>query len=249
MSAVALQSFGFGEQLVRVVDREGGIWFVANDVCRALEINNSRQAVSRLEDDEKGVIISDTLGGQQEVTIISESGLYALIFRSRKPVAVTFRKWVTAEVLPAIRRTGRFDLAANEDGVQPPTPEEADRADAWRAGLLLVREARIVGGRAAARRAWALAGLPDVFSGERALPGFVIKDIHRSVTDWMEERCEHVPGHRVPSQDLYADYLDWCVETGTRAQSLTGFGRILSGCGIVTMKIDRMHRVGLRLKD
>lgn len=117
MSAVALQSFGFGEQLVRVVDREGGIWFVANDVCAALEISNPRDAVGRLEDDERdGVGITDTIGRLQEMMIISESGLYALIFRSRKPIAVQFRKWVTQEVLPAIRKTGHYDgpAAAND---------------------------------------------------------------------------------------------------------------------------------------
>lgn len=67
---------------------------------------------SRLDDDEKGVGNTDTLGGLQEMIIISESGLYALIFRSRKPQAVRFRKWVTSEVLPTIRKTGSYSAAA-----------------------------------------------------------------------------------------------------------------------------------------
>lgn len=116
MSALALRSFGFGDQLVRVVDREDGAWFVGNDVCAALEIKNPRDAVSRLDDDERdGVGIADAMGRQQQMTIISESGVYALIFTSRKAVAVKFRKWVTGEVLPALRKTGRYEIGVNDD--------------------------------------------------------------------------------------------------------------------------------------
>ena len=83
-------------------------WFVAKDVCDALEIGNSRQAVSYLDDDEKGVTTNDTLGGTQQVSIINESGLYSLILRSRKPEAKKFKKWVTEEVLPTIRKHGIY---------------------------------------------------------------------------------------------------------------------------------------------
>lgn len=111
MSATALQAFQFESSSVRTTIRDGDPWWVAPDVCGALGINNSRQAVSRLDDDEKGVISSDTLGGNQELTIVNESGLYNLIFRSRKPEAKRFRKWVTSEVLPAIRKTGRYAVS------------------------------------------------------------------------------------------------------------------------------------------
>ena len=83
-------------------------WFVAKDVCDALEIGNSRQAVSYLDDDEKGVTTNDTLGGTQQVSIINESGLYSLILRSRKPEAKKFKKWVTEEVLPTIHKHGIY---------------------------------------------------------------------------------------------------------------------------------------------
>lgn len=89
---------------------DGEPWFVANDVCNILGIVNSRDALSRLEDDEKGVGITDTLGGKQEMNIVNESGLYNLIFQSRKPEAKKFRKWVTSEVLPSIRKTGKYDI-------------------------------------------------------------------------------------------------------------------------------------------
>ncbi len=82
--------------------------FVAADVCSALHIGNPSDAVGRLDEDEKGIGIVDTLGGPQEMVVVSESGLYALILRSRKPQARAFRSWVTSEVIPSIRRTGAY---------------------------------------------------------------------------------------------------------------------------------------------
>lgn len=101
--------FNFGAHAVRVITRNNQPWFVANDICQALGHTNPRKAVAdHLDDDEKGVTSSDTLGGKQQLTIISESGLYALILRSRKPEARKFAKWVTSEVLPTIRKTGSY---------------------------------------------------------------------------------------------------------------------------------------------
>lgn len=85
-------------------------WWVAADVCGLLDINNSRQALARLDEDEKGVGTTDTNGGPQSVAIVNESGLNALLFTSRKPEAKRFRKWVTSEVIPTIRKTGSFSM-------------------------------------------------------------------------------------------------------------------------------------------
>lgn len=105
--------FNFGTHAVRVITRNNQPWFVASDVCQALGYSNSRKAVAdHLDDDEKGVTTSDTLGGKQQLTIISESGLYALVLRSRKPEARKFAKWVTSEVLPSIRKTGGYGQPA-----------------------------------------------------------------------------------------------------------------------------------------
>ncbi|WP_372400764.1 BRO family protein (plasmid) [Azospirillum sp. HJ39] len=117
-----------GESLVRIVVHADEPWFVAADVCRVLGLSNPRKAVSALDDDEvaihrlafvgEGGTVTNSDGitvtkagpprGNPNVNIISESGLYALIFRSRKPAAKRFRKWVTTEVLPTIRRTGGY---------------------------------------------------------------------------------------------------------------------------------------------
>jgi len=98
--------FNFVSNTLRVVMRDGEPWFVAADVIAALALD--RKALERLDDDEKGVNSIHTPGGDQEMTIINESGLYSLILGSRKPEAKKFKKWVTSEVLPAIRKTGRY---------------------------------------------------------------------------------------------------------------------------------------------
>lgn len=105
------QVFNFGDYQVRTVIKEGEPWFVAKDVCSVLEVSNTSEAVSRLDDDEKGIDSIQTNGGQQKLTIINESGLYSIILTSRKPEAKAFKKWVTSEVLPSIRKRGMFSLS------------------------------------------------------------------------------------------------------------------------------------------
>lgn len=107
-----VEVFNFSQERspVRVRLIYGEPWFVATDVCQILGISNNRDAISRLDDDEKkdGVGITDTVGRKNRMSVVSESGLYRLIFQSRKPEACKFRKWVTGEVLPSIRRKGFY---------------------------------------------------------------------------------------------------------------------------------------------
>lgn len=107
MSEVVL--FEFESKPVRSLLIGDEPWFVAADVCAVLGTRNSRDALARLDSDEKGVAITDTLGGPQEMSVINESGLYSLTLTSRKPEAKRFKKWVTSEVLPSIRKTGRYE--------------------------------------------------------------------------------------------------------------------------------------------
>ncbi|WP_423802741.1 BRO-N domain-containing protein [Pasteurella langaaensis] len=109
-----VSNFNFGEASIRVVSINGEPWFVAKDICDAIGIENNRKALLVLDDDEKGVTLSNTLGGQQEMNIVSESGMYTLILRCRDAVKkdstpYRFRKWVTSEVLPQIRKTGKYE--------------------------------------------------------------------------------------------------------------------------------------------
>lgn len=98
-----------GLQVRVVVDDGGEPWWVAKDVCDILGYRMASDALRVLDEDEKGTRNMRTPGGEQSVSIVNESGLYSLILRSRKPEAKKFKKWVTSEVLPSIRKTGRYE--------------------------------------------------------------------------------------------------------------------------------------------
>lgn len=148
-----------GENLIRVVERISQPWFVAKDVCQTLGIvwkgSDSTGPLGSLDDDEKGVSSVHTPGGYQDMVVVNESGLYAIIFKSRKPEAVRFRKWVTNEVLPAIRRTGGYgpDLSRPAEELA-----ESDLPEGTR--LKMVSETRLTWGIEAAQEVWVAAGLP-----------------------------------------------------------------------------------------
>lgn len=130
-SAAAL-TFTFSAHTLRVIMRNGNPWFVASDVCEAIGIKNYRDSVERLDADEKGVGISDTLGGAQEMLIVNESGLNAIILRSHGAMTPgtpshKYRKWVTAEVLPAIRKTGRYVAPNAPQATTAPPTHTAER--------------------------------------------------------------------------------------------------------------------------
>ncbi len=105
-SVAVISSPEFGEIRSAVVD--GTPLFVAKDICDALGISKYRDALTRLDEDERASISVDTLGGKQSMIAVNESGLYTLVFQSRKPEARAFRKWVTGEVLPNIRKHGVY---------------------------------------------------------------------------------------------------------------------------------------------
>lgn len=139
----SVQVFNYGENTpVRVRVMNGQTWFVAKDVCKVLGISNHKDAVSRLDDDEmRGVGITDLIGRTQRMSAVSESGLYHLVFQSRKPEARKFRRWVTGEVLPQIRMTGGYRLTASRGQARPapngPAGTGCDRGASAPGGLLL----------------------------------------------------------------------------------------------------------------
>lgn len=96
----------FGQ--IRTIEQNGEPWFVAADVCRALELPDVHKAVGRLDEDEKGRNSIPTPGGKQEMSIVNEPGLYSLVLGSRKPEAKAFKRWITHEVIPAIRKHGAY---------------------------------------------------------------------------------------------------------------------------------------------
>lgn len=127
--------FDFEGRPVRVVvDAQGEPWFIAADICAALALPETHKAVARLDDDEKGRNSIPTPGGMQDMTVVNEPGLYRLVLGSRKPEAKRFKRWVTHEVLPAIRKTGTFSVPGVQPVLSAPTQERVS-------SILLIGEA------------------------------------------------------------------------------------------------------------
>jgi prophage antirepressor-like protein len=127
--------FEFESHALRVnLDAAGQPWFVAADVCAALELPETHKAIARLDDDEKGRNSIPTPGGQQEMSVVNESGLYNLVLGSRKPEAKRFKRWITHEVLPSIRKTGSYMSTTSVAALPSPTQDRVS-------SLLLIGEA------------------------------------------------------------------------------------------------------------
>lgn len=107
-----LSIFQYDENRVRVIERDGNPWFMAADVVAVLGVDLTQ--IRRLDADEKGLHTIQTPGGIQQVSIINESGLYSLTLTSRKESAKRFKKWVTSEVIPTIRKTGSYSMQPQE---------------------------------------------------------------------------------------------------------------------------------------
>lgn len=258
MSAVALQSFGFEGNTVRVMDQHGAPWFVAQDVCSVLQITNHRNVVAALDDDEKGVHTMDTLGGPQLVQIVSESGLYALIFKSRKPAAIRFRKWVTAELLPVLRVTGKYLMpsAAND---QPPSGKplenletQAGREQA-RIMLVAIRETRCIFGNSAAGSLWIRLGFPPpehvaLPKGWEPSPKYLFT-IDAEIALWRDNRLVETAPDAPPveTSKLYADYRAWCGKRLRDPVDHSTFGKNLSALGIAVSYNKGSWRLGVAL--
>jgi len=130
-----LQVFSYEGNEVRTVQKDDGTWWVLKDVCDILELTSPHKVAERLDDDEKGRSLIPTLGGNQELTVVSESGLYNVILRSDKPESKKFKRWVTHDVLPTIRKHGAY--------VTPAKLEELmNDPDSWIKVLTALKEER-----------------------------------------------------------------------------------------------------------
>lgn len=106
----SVQSFNFNQNQIQVINKDGEAWFVASEIAAMFGYRDAANLTRILDDDEKGTHNVSTLGGKQDVSVINESGFYHAAFKSRKAEVKPFRKWVTAEVLPAIRKTGGYQV-------------------------------------------------------------------------------------------------------------------------------------------
>ena len=123
MTRTAITPFHYGDEQVRTYEEDGQVWFIATDIARILGHRDATDATRGLDADEKGTKIVRTLRGEQKLTSVSEAGLYTILVRARVEAAKPFRRWVTHEVLPSIRRTGFYSLSG-----AAPAPSAEDRA-------------------------------------------------------------------------------------------------------------------------
>ncbi|WP_296583056.1 BRO family protein [Xanthobacter sp.] len=239
MRANHLIPFGFDDHLVRVILREGEPWFVAADVCRVLSITNPTMACSNLDDDEKGLSLTETLGGEQGVLVVSEGGLWTIVLRSRAATtpgsaAHRFRKWVTGELLPQVRKAGRVGAPA---GAAPVSEHH----------VRLIREARLLFGDDAARTLWHEIGLPVTpeMGGRR-----ITDDVADHLGRYIAARLEAVPGAVIPGAVVWNDYVAWAAANGIVPVSRTMFGRRLPGLGVAKkVGSDCVRYAGVQLSE
>lgn len=251
-----LMTFDYEENTVRVIQDElGDPWWVAKDVCDILEHSNHRVAVDMLEDDEKGVRKVYSLGGDQEMIVISESGLYTLIIRSNKPEARPFRRWVTHEVLPAIRKQGLYDMGLEKEmddiamttaAIPVTVARLSEAAQGIKAAMII---ARAFGFREDQARSMAnemvkeltgidvmdLMKIPEVAeNGQSLLPSAAdqpkIGLDERMLSEFVEDCCEVSSSVRTAGDKLYWAFLRWFREnhgTDEEAPSRSLFTRRL----------------------
>lgn len=210
----SLIPFDFQDHLVRAMWRDGEPWFVLADVCKVLDIRNARDAAARLDADEVHTVgNADGIAAPQvqQLNIISESGLYALTFTSRKEEAKRFRKWVTAELLPTLRRTGRYALAPAMQA-EPIIAANFD-PNALTAAIGAVREARRLKGVGAALHLWARLGLPALEAG-------TADDLGTALEALLHDRHEITPTELAEALGIARDDFVMRRQMSTRLQQL-----------------------------
>jgi hypothetical protein len=250
--------FDFEDALVRSVRVEGEPWFVGKDVCRCLGLADHKQALGRLDEDEVmggGGYIVPPSPGASVPSLISEPGVYRLVFTSRSEAAERFKRWLAHEVLPAIRRTGAYVPPEAAAGIEPPaTPLRAepplsglDAEDLYKTAPLL-REWRLVWGRATARRlARRLPVMQALIEGEdhilsrlepRFPPGAPEPPPEDGIDLFVEDVIARGQGARTPAAAVMLAYIEWCGENEIEPATQTRLGRRLVQLGWRKEKID-----------
>ncbi|MCG8620332.1 MAG: phage antirepressor [Desulfobacterales bacterium] len=234
--------FDYDSKLVRIVpDEDGNPWWVAKDVCKAIELSDPSKAVRNLEDDEKGTTKVRTLQGLQRVLIVNEPGLYTLIIRSNKPEAKAFKRWITHEVLPSIRKTGGYQI---ED-----SPGYLSGDAAKRSGKMYFPMAKLVEsadkfleGKAALTALNYFTGMPvdalleeleekQTSSLEKNLRELVLNQsqVSELLEDFLSEECELHDDYEIGATEAYKAFAAWCKARGLkRPVSRKRFGSVLS---------------------
>ena len=248
--------FNFGDHLVRVImDDQADPWWVGRDVCRVLNLNDVNKAVSKLDDDEKGTNKVRTPGGDQNMIVINESGLYTLIIRSNKPEAKTFRRWVTHEVLPSIRKTGTYAMPGmSSDGYMAGEGARKSGHLYFPMAKLVESADKYLEGRAALQALHYFTGMPvddllaELESKQRTARAGTLDGARDLVEEFLADCCELSDADRVPASDLYQAFAGWARENGImKTITQKRFGLILGG-SFDRIKSGSVFYLGLRLK-
>lgn len=217
MSTSAVIPFFFESHQVRGLNISGNPWFVARDVCDVLELVNVTEALRGLDDDELSSEILKSGGQAREMKLVSESGLYTLIIRSNKPQARKFRKWVTAEVLPTIRKTGGYQMPGQGKRAdifhhrRPVTPSGLDiryRVDLTRIVNKPSRQSLDLLGR--------LTGLDlsDLQAAAGSGPARTREETMLVFDRFYQEQVMDAQGNAMLFRDLYRSFVAWYPGTG-----------------------------------
>lgn len=236
----AMNIFEFEDAPVRTLMIDQEPWFVGKDVCRVLEIQNHWDAIGRLDEDEKGLGTTEGLskpargGGEQETLIINESGVYHLAFTSRLDAAKRFRRWVTSEVLPALRKTGRYEMNEKHPGDLT-----------IRDKINMVSEARRSHGRPAARALWAELGLP--LTGAVAQSNSATSEHMDAIQEFLSDCTVPDAAGRVRAHHLKRRYDEWARQANAPMMTATAFGLLLPQMGYEKMRTNVVFYKGFRL--
>lgn len=228
----------FGSIRTTMIDCEP--WFVGKDVASALGYAEPTKAArEKVDDEDKGVSVLDTPRGKQSMVIINESGLYSLIFSSKLPDAKKFKRWVTSEVLPSLRKTGKYSLPDAAGGTEAAQGFISDRQAAGQVSQLIrtlsaVMQRQGQSGRAIAEMAQAVCGqfgivLPDTFISSASLPALPAPTQQSADIETVRDFYSGYDKRGViPACEVYADYRRWMREnrSGEHPAERHYFGRL-----------------------
>lgn len=223
LSAGNVQSWAFGDTLVRTVQLENNTWFIGKDVAAALDYPKAWNLTQSLDSDETASCVIPTPGGNQEMLIINEPGLYHAIFMSRKEAAKEFRRWVTNEVLPQIRKTGTYTITLDTELEQEKKKLEIAQFRANRYILEHLEELR----EKKLLTRYAIQGIVGNAAWDNSAAAFSDEDMR--IKNFIFEVCIVVEIGFVPISDLYERYEQWsggnCLSRNTfvrRVQKIMG---------------------------
>lgn len=263
----AVKAFVFNtDTIIRAINIDDETWFVAKDICNALDIVNNSAAITTLKEnyekigvDIKGVVNSyplPTSGGIQNMTIISETGMYDLISQSRKPTALKFKYWVHSEVLPSIRKTGMY-FNHNQQA------EFSWDMDAKKSNNVYLAMSKIIeiadktlSGKVALRALNFFAGMPvddlvaEIDERNIILSHGTLEWANSAVASFINEMCEVGADYKIQATVLYKAFCEWNKQQGVKnIISQKRFGVYVSDAGFIRQKYQIIYYTGIKLKE